>query len=185
MNNQKIYNYIDDNKLDIQMVMNDYTNYIFSIIRNDYINCSDEDIEEIVLDVFFTLWNNQSKLDINKKMSSYIAGITKNLIKKKYRGNKNINENIDEFEENLIDSSNIELSFIQREKNKIINEELNSMKTEDRNIFIKYYYYEKSINEIANDFKISKSKVKSKLFRIRKKLHKAFKKRGYISNEKQ
>ena len=83
MNNQKIYNYIDDNKLDIQMVMNDYTNYIFSIIRNDYINFSDEDIEEIVLDVFFTLWNNQSKLDINKKMSSYIAGITKNLIKKK------------------------------------------------------------------------------------------------------
>ena len=59
------------------------------------------------------------------------------------------------------------------------------MKTEDRNIFIKYYYYEKSINEIANDFKISESKVKSKLFRIRKKLHKAFKKRGYISNEKQ
>ena len=185
MNNQKIYNYIDDNKLDIQMVMNDYTNYIFSIIRNNYINFSDEDIEEIVLDVFFTLWNNQSKLDINKKMSSYIAGITKNLIKKKYRGNKNINENIDEFEENLIDSSNIELSFIQREKNKIINEELNSMKTEARNIFIKYYYYEKSINEIANDFKISEAKVKSKLFRIRKKLHKAFKKRGYISNEKQ
>lgn len=184
MNNQKIYNYIDDNKLNIQKVMNDYTNYIFSIIRNDYINFSDEDIEEIILDVFFTLWNNQSKLDINKKMSSYIAGITKNLIKKKYRSNRKINENIDDFEDKLIDFSNIELSFIQRERNKIINDELNSMKTEDKNIFIKYYYYEKSIKEIADNFNMSESKVKSKLFRIRKKLHKALKKRGYISNEK-
>jgi len=184
LNNQKIYNYIDDNKLNIQKVMNDYTNYIFSIIRNDYINFSDEDIEEIILDVFFTLWNNQSKLDINKKMSSYIAGITKNLIKKKYRSNRKINENIDDFEDKLIDFSNIELSFIQRERNKIINDELNSMKTEDKNIFIKYYYYEKSIKEIADNFNMSESKVKSKLFRIRKKLHKALKKRGYISNEK-
>ena len=185
MNNQKIFNYIDDNKLNIQKVINDYTNYTLSIIRNNYINFSDEDIEEIVLDVFFTLWNNQNKLDINKKMSSYIAGITRNLIKKKYRDNKKINENIDEFEENLIDSSNIELSFIQREKSKIINEELKSLKTEDKKIFIKYYYDEKSINEIASNFKISESKVKSKLFRIRKRLYKALKKRGYISNEKQ
>lgn len=30
-------------------------------------NFSDEDIEEIILDVFLTLWNNQNKLDINQK----------------------------------------------------------------------------------------------------------------------
>lgn len=183
MNNEKIYSYMIDNRLNLEKVMNDYTNYIYAIIRNDYTNFADEDIEEIILDVFLTLWNNQNKLDINKKMSSYIAGITRNLIKKKYR-QKKINENIEDYEEKLIDFSNIEISFIQREKNTIINNELSSLKPEDKDIFIKYYYFEKSIKEIAIYYNISESKVKSKLFRIRKRLHSVLKKRGYISNEK-
>lgn len=183
MNNEKIYTYMIDNRLNLEKAMKDYTNYIYAIIRNDYSNFVDEDIEEIVLDVFLTLWNNQNKLDINKKMSSYIAGITKNLIKKKYRQVK-ISENIEDYEQELIDFRNIEISFIQREKNTIINNELNSLKIQDKDIFIKYYYYEKSIKEIANYYNISESKVKSKLFRIRKRLHRILKKRGYISNEK-
>lgn len=142
MNNQKIYNYMDGKILNIELAMKDYNNYIYKIIKNKYNNFSDEDIEEIILDVFLTLWNNQNKLDINQKMSSYIAGITKNLIKKKYRTNNN-----------------------------------------DKNIFIKYYYWGQSIKEISNSFNISESKVKSKLFRTRKKLHKVLKKRGDISSE--
>ena len=41
-------------------------------------------------------------------MSSYIAGITKNLIKKKYRYIK-IVDNIEDYEEQLIDFNSIEL----------------------------------------------------------------------------
>ena len=89
MNNQKIDNYMNGKILNIELAMKDYNNYIYKIIKNKYNNFSDEDIEEIILDVFLTLWNNQNKLDINQKMSSYIAGITKNLIKKKYRTNNN------------------------------------------------------------------------------------------------
>ena len=66
----------------------------------------------------------------------------------------------------------------------IINNELNSLKAQDKDIFVKYYYFEKSIKEIASYYNISESKVKSKLFRIRKRLHKILKKRGYIPNEK-
>ena len=182
MNNQKIDNYMNGKILNIELAMKDYNNYIYKIIKNKYNNFSDEDIEEIILDVFLTLWNNQNKLDINQKMSSYIAGITKNLIKKKYRTNNN-DEDIEDYENQIIDISNIEVNFIQREKSRIINNELNSMKLEDKDIFIKYYYWGQSIKEISNSFNISESKVKSKLFRTRKKLHKTLKKRGYISSE--
>lgn len=183
MNNQKIYNYMDGKILNIELAMKDYNNYIYKIIKNKYNIFSDEDIEEIILDVFLTLWNNQNKLDINQKMSSYIAGITKNLIKKKYRTNNN-DENIEDYENKIIDINNIEINFIQREKSRIINSELNSLKLEDKNIFIKYYYWGQSIKEeISNSLNISESKVKSKLFRTRKKLHKVLKKRGYISSE--
>ena len=67
MNNQKIYNYMDGKILNIELAMKDYNNYIYKIIRNNYNNFSDEDVEEIILDVFLTLWNNQNKLDINQK----------------------------------------------------------------------------------------------------------------------
>lgn len=183
MKNEKIYSYIENGILLLENVIEDFSNYIYTIVRNSNYNLQDEDIEEIVLDVFLTLWNNQNKLDINKKMSSYIAGITKNLIKKKYRQNKT-SENIEDYEETLIDFSNIEISFIQREKNTIISNELDSMKQVDKDIFMAYYYFEKNIREIANYYNMSETKIKSKLFRIRKRLHKSLRKRGYMSNEK-
>ena len=180
--NRKIYNYMSNNILNMEDIMNDYTNYIYTIIRNSYINLQNEDVEEIVLDVFLTIWNNQNKLDINKKLSSYIVGITRNLIKKKYR--KYItNDNIEDYENQLIDLTNIELIFSENEKQKVILNELEKMKNEDKEIFIQYYYGERKINEIAKMFNISESKVKSKLFRIRKKLKKVLNGRGYGTNE--
>lgn len=180
--NRKIYNYISNNILKIEDIMNDYTNYIYTIIRNSYVNLPDEDVEEIVLDVFLTIWNNQRKLDINKKLSSYIVGITRNLIKKKYRSYIT-NENIEDYEDQLVDLTNIELIFSENEKQKVILDELEKMENEDKEIFIQYYYEERNIKEISKIFNISESKVKSKLFRIRKKLKKVLNGRGYGTNE--
>ena len=180
--NRKIYNYMSNNILKIEDIMNDYTNYIYTIIRNSYVNLPDEDVEEIVLDVFLTIWNNQSKLDINKKLSSYIVGITRNLIKKKYR-DYITNDNIEDYEEQLVDLTNIELRFSKNEKQKVILNELEKMKKEDKEIFIQYYYEERNIKEISKIFNVSESKVKSKLFRIRKKLKKVLNGRGYGTNE--
>ena len=180
--NRKIYNYMNDNILKIEDIMNDYTNYIYTIIRNSFINLPDEDVEEIVLDVFLTIWNNQNKLDINKKLSSYIVGITRNLIKKKYR-DYITNDNIEDYEEQLVDLTNIELTFSKKDKQKVILNELEKMKKDDKEIFIQYYYEERNIKEISKIFNISESKVKSKLFRIRKKLKKVLNGRGYGTNE--
>ena len=155
--NRKIYNYMSNNILKIEDIINDYTNYIYTIIRNSYVNLPDEDVEEIVLDVFLTIWNNQSKLDINKKLSSYIVGITRNLIKKKYR-NYITNDNIENYEEQLVDLTNIELIFSENEKQKIILDELEKMKNEDKEIFIQYYYEERNIKEISKIFNILNQK---------------------------
>ncbi len=181
--NRKIYTYIDDNNLKIEEIMQDYTNYIYTIIRNFNINLSDEDNEEIVLDVFLTLWRNQTKLDINKNMSSYIGGITKNLIKYKCRQNKLV-LNIDDFDEKLLDLNNIELFLIQDEKKQIIASELEKVKREEKQVFIMYYYDNKSVNIISKQLNISNSKVKIILFRTRRKIRKALKERGYGCDEK-
>ena len=62
--------------------------------------------------------------------------------------------------------------------------ELEKIKPEEKDIFISYYYDDNSIKEISNKLNISESKVKVKLFRIRKRINKVLKERGYGSNEK-
>lgn len=172
-----IYMYIKDSKLDMESIMNNYTGYIWSIVKNST-NLSKEDIEEIISDVFVTLWNNQAKLDVERKLSLYLAGITKNLIKKKYRYIQ-LKDNIEDFEEKIISTENIENSYQENEIEKIIRNEIEKLKKEDKDIFISYYYYSRKIKEIAIEFNISESKVKTKLHRLRNRIKKVLEKRGY------
>jgi len=153
--------------------------YVFVIIKNSKCNFNDEDIEEIASDVFLTIWKNQNKLDINKKIAPYIAGITRNLILKKYRENKSINENIECLENSLYENMCINEQVEENEKSRIIMAELMKMKLEDRNIFTYYYYQSKGMKEISKKLNISEIKVKSRLFRIRKKLKKKLENGGY------
>ena len=162
--------------------------YVYIIIKNSGYLFSNEDVEEIASDVFLTIWKNKEKLDINKEISPYIAGITKNLLRKKKRDIKNINENIKNIDElqnylsDKIDYTHNEAE--EQEKIDIVTEELTKMKKEDKNIFTYYYYESKNIKEIANILGITEIKAKSRLSRIRKKLRKKKKKRGYSYGRK-
>ncbi|MBS5857111.1 MAG: RNA polymerase sigma factor [Clostridia bacterium] len=162
--------------------------YVYIIIKNSGYLFSNEDVEEIASDVFLTIWKNKEKLDINKEISPYIAGITKNLLRKKKRDIKNINENIKNIDElqnylsDKIDYTHNEAE--EQEKIDIVTEELTKMKKEDKNIFTYYYYESKNIKEIANILGITEIKAKSRLSRIRKKLRKELEKRGYSYGRK-
>ncbi len=173
-----IEKYFENDILQIEVLMEDYNNYIQTIIRNYNMDFEEEDLEEIVLDVYLTLWNNQNKLIRSADMSPYIAGVTKNLIKKKTRTKKKL-DNIEDYEEKLVDLSNIELTVSFNEENRFIKKQIDKLKEEDKDIFISYYYDEKNIKEIAVMYNISESKVKSKLFRTRKRLKKILKEGGY------
>ena len=65
----------------------------------------------------------------------------------------------------------------------ILREALNgfllTLDEEKRNIFVRRYWYIDSISDISERFAISESKVKTTLFRIRKKLREYLEKRGY------
>lgn len=174
----KIKEYIENDKLNIEKVMDEYTGYLYTVIKNKNLQLIDEDIEEIVSDVFLAVWKNQSHLDINKDMSSYLSGIAKNVYCKKIRKLKNESD-INDYENVLCDNENFEKKIEDKQKSNVIIEEINNMKQEDKDIFVLYYYYSKTIKEIAKILAITEPKVKSRLFRIRKKLKKNLEKRGY------
>ena len=179
MRNKKIREYIFEGKLDITNIMKDFAGYVFIIIKNSKYNFNNEDIEEIASDVFLVIWQNQKKLDINKEIKPYIAGITKNLILKKQRTITNQNLDIEILEKSIQDNTDVHNKTEENEKTRIIMEELKNMKEEDRKIFTSYYYSSKKIKDISRKLGISEIKVKSRLSRIRKKLKKELEKRGY------
>lgn len=176
MKEDLISNYKNNNELAIEDIVAGYSNYVYKIIKNISKNISNEDTEEILLDVFMAVWNNREKLKEELPLKPYIVGVTKNTIKNKCRNIK-FTYNIEEYNiENFTDINEI---IEQGEKNKIISKELNTMKQEDNKIFVLYYYNSMSIKEIANKLNSSETNIKTRLHRIRKRLKKALMEGGY------
>ena len=73
-------------KIDIEKVMDDFYSYVYIIARNSVSTCiTEEDIEEIVSDVFVGIWKNSSQLLPTTPVKPYLAGITRNVVRNKYR----------------------------------------------------------------------------------------------------
>ena len=179
MNNKILKDFLNNNVLNIEDVVNSYSSYIYAMLKNS-INSS-EDIEEIISDVFVALWLNYRKLEPDMKIKPYLIGITKNLIKKKYRemSNSSIMSDITDFDNSVEALVNVEDIAEESEKSRIIMNALNNLKYEEKQTFIMFYYNSKKVKEIAEVLGISKSKVKTILHRVRKKLKSELKKGGY------
>lgn len=174
-----ISRYITKYELDIEMMIKDFKGYVLTIIQNNSKGAlSKEDQEEIISDVFLSIWHNKKKIDNSKPLKNYIAGITKNIIRNKFKEIKNNNLNIELQEEQIEDTTNMDIIYEKEQINQAITEELNGMKKDEYEVFTKYYYCSKSIKEIAKELKLSEGNVKVKLHRIRKKLKKNLQKRG-------
>lgn len=176
----KISSFKNGNELDIEKIINEYSNYLLKVIKNISGNyLSMEDIEEVILDVFLALWKNKDKLDEEKSIKPYIASIAHNLTKKKMT---EISEDIKltEIEENVrqpIDDWNEIID--NKLKIKELNNILGDLSDEDYQIFTLFYYFSNKSKEIAKKLDISDMKVKTKLHRIRNKIKKKLKERGY------
>lgn len=175
MNKQKnIDDYKVENEFDCNKLIDDFSPYINTIINNMVgDNLSDEDKEEILLDVFFILWKNQ--FHSIEKLNSYIAGITKNLIREKLK-KKKITYNIEDFE-NTFSYYDFEIYYEEISKIEKIEREFKNLKKIDFDIVNMFYYSSMSLKEIAKELKISEFNVANRLSRIRKKIKKSLNRR--------
>ena len=168
---QKISTYFQGKELNLKKMMQDSSHYINKIIDNQTKGIlSKEEKEEIVSDVFLTVWHNREKLDKEKELFPYIAGITKKIVSHKLRDQKRRIETISLEEEEIQSTENVELIAEQEMARQVIFEELKGLKEQDYQIFTKYYFFNQSIQEIAKEMKLSEGNVKTKLHRIRKRL---------------
>lgn len=95
----------------------------------------------------------------------------------KKRGEGEISYIYEEMQD-CISGENMELHVENMELAEMINRFLAGMKTENRRIFVRRYWYFDSIAEIAKRFSVSESKVKSSLMRSRESLRKCLAQEG-------
>lgn len=175
--------YYRKNRLDVNKVVEDYYGYIYMIVKNTKsIGISEEDVEEIISDVFLALWKNSANLAEETRIKPYLAGIAKNVLKNKYRKTK-MDYSISDYEEQLMISYTLETISEEREQNEMIRKSLSNLKQEEYQIFMAFYYENKKIKEIAKRLDISEGKVKVILHRVRKKLKARLKEGGYSYGE--
>lgn len=179
MKKQSLKDYIEKGEFNIDKLLDDFYGYVYIIIKNGVnIYITDEDIEEMISDVFVAVWKNKDKLLDTTELKAYLAGIAKNVIKNKYR-KMQINFSISDYEEKIIDSGNLEKITEENEQNKIIRETLKELKAEEYKIFIMFYFEAKTTKEIAGKLECSVNKVKVTLHRVRKKVKKNLVDGGY------
>lgn len=139
-----------------------------NLLRNE------EDAEECVNDVWHSLWNAIPP-ERPKNLTAYIARIARNLAMKRltYRTASKRQAAVVSFEE-LNDCvsapETLEATLEGKELARVLDAFLETLEPEDRNLFLRRYWFFDSTKTLAGTFRLSESNVKIKLHRIRKKL---------------
>ncbi len=141
--------------------------------------------EECENDTYMQAWNSIPPHEPRHYLYAFLARIIRHISLNRCReGNRLkrsafICELSTELEQCIPASNNID-SFIDNIVfAEIINDFLSEISEEKRNIFLRRYWYFDSIADISKRFGISKSKVKTMLFRIRNELRQHLEKEGY------
>lgn len=174
MDDEKIIDlYWEREQRAIEETDNKYHSYCHSISWN--ILQDRQDCEECVNDTWFRAWNRMPDERPNV-LSVFLGTITRNLsldyYRKKHtrkRGGGQIGYVYEELEE-CIAQNRLEEEVEARELSEAINRFVRELKKEQRVMFVMRYWYMDSVEQIAHSLGVSQGKVKSTLFRLRKRL---------------
>lgn len=141
-----------------------------------------EDCEECVNDTYFAVWNAipDKRPD---RLLAFIGKITRNLALKKYeyvsaaKRKPSAVTSLDELGDCVSGRESVESEAENRRIESAINDFLWQQDECKRNVFILRYWFLESVEGICQRTGFSKSKVKSMLFEMRRKL------RDYLENE--
>ncbi|MDR0445649.1 MAG: sigma-70 family RNA polymerase sigma factor [Oscillospiraceae bacterium] len=146
-----------------------------------------EDAEECVNDTLERAWNAIPPAR-PEKLAAFLLKITRNLSLDRYdaahaqkRGSGSVAAAIDELAECLPDASaNPDAILEGSDITAALNAFLSTLSPETRRVFMRRYWFADSINDIAQGYGLAEAKVKSILFRARKKLKSDLDKEGII-----
>ncbi len=162
-----------DSPVAFQYFFNGYSQKLYRFALS-YLK-SDTEAEEIVQDVFLKLWESRHRLDLDKSFQSYLFTIAFNAIKKKF--NQKIRT--DRFKHELFewlsrDNQSVETRPDFEAMIEKLEALINNLPEKRKAVFLKRKKEGKSIQEIADEMKISPKTVKNQITEAMNTLKAAF-----------
>lgn len=175
--------YFDRDEQAIPATADKYGSYCTSIATN--ILGNHEDAEECVNDTYLNTWNaippNRPKM-----LATFLGKIVRNLAFNRYkyntadkRGGGEITLVLDELASCVSGKDDVEQTYQHKELVNAINDFLDTLPAEKRNIFVCRYWYTDSISDIAARYGMPYAAMSMTLNRLRTKLHNYLVERGW------
>lgn len=148
-----------------------YIRYVSSIVGR-IIGGDPHDCEELTYDVFLAAWKDRDKLTADK-LKGWLGTVARN---KAFNLLKARRETLP-LEDDIIIIEDSEAE--QLDTALLIEQALSQLEPQQRELFVRHYWYGQTINEAANDMGLNLSTAKTWLSRGREKLKEILTKEGY------
>jgi len=167
--------YWDRDESAIPATAKKYGSYCAAIAGN--ILGNREDVEECVNDTYLSAWNSMPPHKPNR-LSTFLGKLTRNLSFNRYkyntadkRGGGELPMVLEELAELVSGREDVEQEILRRELTEALDEFLETLSPEKRDIFVRRYWYTDNISDIAKRYGMRADTVSMILNRLRKKLY--------------
>lgn len=153
----------------LEELMDRYAGYVCRIVSQILLpSMTEEDVEEVISDVFLTLWRNCRQIQDPERLKSWLGSTARNRALNKLRERRAALE----LEEDLLspEEESMDARLSRQERQQRVQQALSRMGEPDREIFLRHYCRFQPVKEIAAALGLSLSAVKTRLLRGRRKL---------------
>lgn len=162
----------------LEKVITKFTPYVCTVVRNFSRGMlTEDDIDETTADVFIKLWQGKERLDPHCGLKPYISAISRNAVKNRFRALRPPADDIEDID--TADDFNLEKSIELTEALKCLDKGLMTISADEREMFMRFYFYGEKTSDIALAMNTKDSTVRSKLTRTRAKLKEYLRERGF------
>lgn len=152
----------------LETVIDRYGSYVKAIAANIIKpSMTDADVEEVVSDVFLSLWSHPGDPD-RGSLKGYLAAITRNKARDRLRRFHIEIPLENDFLEVPVEDSCRQIELAQLKQ--AVKQMVDRLEKPDRTILLRYYYFYQKTDAIARDMGMNPATVRTKLARSRQKL---------------
>ena len=149
----------------LEQMISRYRGYVYTVILNMLNQSGTADAEELITDTFLSVWNHAENIQPGK-LKAYIGVTARNKAKDYLRASRPLPMDIDEID--IPDSGEaLDEAIIREERARLVRRAIRKMKPKDREIFLRYYYYLQSTEQISEIMGIPPGTVRSRMSRGR------------------
>lgn len=160
----------------LEAVIRQYAHYVTAVAaRAMGPSPAREDLEEVVSDAFLALWRFRQIFEADKPLRPWLAVTARNLAINRVKQRRETEDIPDHLPD---ERPGPEELAERRELHRRLRDEVEAMEEPDRTLFLRYYFGEEPLNQVARELGLNQSTAKTRLARGRQRLKQALSSKG-------